>query len=242
MYLAIGVYTTICGGHVDASVRCNWFWESRRSRARAPAAAVSQILNKFHQTGVSTWPPQIVHVMQASCVSDRPTHDWLSANRKGRARAGLSISTLLARLRGYGTSIYDIGTIFAFFDPPPCLESVDLQSIIHATTLSHLLFVYRVTIQIVTNLPVDFKTKVPIYYEAHVLNCTKTQPLFWSQREVCHNLNGHPVHLSQCRRRIWMVPFQTWAAAMPFWPAWPDKYKNPFVCMIQQQFSQLAST
>ena len=35
--------------------------------------------------------------------------------------------------------------------------------------------------------PVDIKIKVLFKYEAHV-------PLFWCQREVGNNMNGHPVY------------------------------------------------
>ena len=43
--------------------------------------------------------------------------------------------------------------------------------------------------------PVDIKTKVPFYTVFVHRPHTKTELLFWCQRLVCHNLNGHPVHL-----------------------------------------------
>ena len=39
--------------------------------------------------------------------------------------------------------------------------------------------------------PVDAKEKNSVLVWGP---CTRTQPLFWGQREVCHNPNGHPVY------------------------------------------------
>ena len=37
--------------------------------------------------------------------------------------------------------------------------------------------------------------------------CTKTQHLLWCQREVCHNLNGHPVLMEYFRLGIFHAKF-----------------------------------
>ena len=84
--------STICGSHVDTSVQRNLFWELRRSRVRAPAAVVSQILKKIHRTEVSTWPPQIVQYCRVSMVH-LMCNIWLT-NRHGGSTLNLALANM----------------------------------------------------------------------------------------------------------------------------------------------------
>ena len=73
---------------------------------------------------------------------------------------------------------------------------------------------YKVTIQAVPNLPLTSKLK----FHFSMRFMYKTQPLFWCQREVWHNLNGHPVfNLLNFISRVTFVCFltQLWAYDPP---------------------------